>query len=571
MRWWLALVFALIAATTAIVVAEVFTQRAESAFRSRAQELAAGTAVAAAADIARATPSASLSDVVASVSVSRKLALFAVDANGVLLTPRSSHGIAFADVPSLTEAIDRVLAGRRFVGTFERGRTLVVGLRLRDAPAVGLIAVALRPDLVAEISILRTEIVPSTLIAIVVGALVGLIVAILIARRLRLIALAAQRIEAGDFETSLRPRFPDEVGQLALLVDRMRERLHESFGLLEAERDRLRLIFTQLEEAVIAVDGDRRIVFANDAAATVLGVSQTQVGEVLSDPWSGFSLHELAGQLLVPGASVVYARVRPDDDHAYAVAGIPASGALALATIVIRDITESERRDRAEREFVANAAHELRTPIAAIGNAIEVLMAGAIEVPEDRDRFVEIIDRQTARLRRLVRALLVLARAQTREEAVRLEPVELRPVFERIVAELVVRDGVRVEISCPDGIAVLGLPEFIEQIVGNLATNASKHVQAGLITLRARRLPADQVAVEIVDTGPGISVPDQRRVFDRFYSSGSERGDREGFGLGLAIVREVARALGGIVELESALGRGTTVRVILAGAVSSTA
>ena len=111
---------------------------------------------------------------------------------------------------------------------------------------------------------------------------------------------------------------------------------------------------------------------------------------------------------------------------------------------------------------------------------------------------------------------------------------------------------------------MLGHRSLLEQVVANLAANAVKHTERGTIVLAARRLDADSIQIEVSDTGTGILPADQDRIFDRFYRSGNGR--EEGFGLGLAIVREAVQALGGIVEIDSAPGHGTVVRVTLAAA-----
>jgi signal transduction histidine kinase len=244
-----------------------------------------------------------------------------------------------------------------------------------------------------------------------------------------------------------------------------------------------------------------------------------------------------------------------------AIAGIPApSGTLAL--LVVSDVSARERRERAEREFVANAAHELRTPIAAIANAVEALEGGAKDSVDDRDRFLAIVERQTTRLGRLVRALLALARAQTREEPLRLEPVLLRPVLTEVANELEPADGVEVAVDAPPALAALAQRDLLVQVVGNLARNAVKHTAEGRVVLRAGASEGETVVVEVADSGAGMDVHDQQRVFDRFYSG--DDGHRHGFGLGLAIVREAVSALGGRVDIESTPGEGTRARVTLA-------
>jgi two-component system OmpR family sensor kinase len=215
----------------------------------------------------------------------------------------------------------------------------------------------------------------------------------------------------------------------------------------------------------------------------------------------------------------------------------------------------STRQESAERQFITNAAHELQSPLTAIVSAIEVLQAGAKETP-DRDVFLGHIERAAARLARLARALLVLARAQSGTEAPKSELVSLRALLANVASWVQTPDAVAVDVSCPPEAAVLTNRELVEQAVFNVAENAAKYTTEGRIELAAH-VAEGKAEIRISDTGPGIRREDQARVFDRFY-----RGDAtsdEGSGLGLAIARAAANAVGGDVELESAVGKGTVV------------
>jgi two-component system phosphate regulon sensor histidine kinase PhoR len=214
------------------------------------------------------------------------------------------------------------------------------------------------------------------------------------------------------------------------------------------------------------------------------------------------------------------------------------------------------RRESAEREFVTNAAHELQSPLTAIVSAIEVLQAGAKDTPE-RDVFLDHIERASARLSRLARALLVLARAQTGTEAPKTELVALAPLLSEVASSLRTAPEVTVEVSCPPDVAALTNRELVEQAVFNVAQNAAKYTENGTIGLAAH-VADGQAVISISDTGPGIPRAEQERVFERFYR-GTAEGDG-GSGLGLAIARAAADALGGGVELESTVGKGTVVR-----------
>jgi signal transduction histidine kinase len=309
---------------------------------------------------------------------------------------------------------------------------------------------------------------------------------------------------------------------------------------------------------VIAVDRDLRVVVANSRASELLG-GPIADGGPLPEPWSGFSLADLARGLFAPHAAVATTRLEHDADRVVVLTGLPAAASGAdFGVLVVADVTERERRERAEREFVANAAHELRTPLTAIASTIEVLQQGAKDDPDERDRFLDAIERQTMRLERLVRALLTLARAQTQGGALRTEAVALGPLLEEIAEE----SGLgRESLDVEDGVVAIGHPDLIRQAVGNLIENARKHGEGAGLCVVGRRSGAAAAVIEVRDLGPGMSRDAAERVVDRFFRAGDR--DADGFGLGLSIVREVVDAVGGTLEIETQPAAGTTVRLRL--------
>jgi signal transduction histidine kinase len=143
-----------------------------------------------------------------------------------------------------------------------------------------------------------------------------------------------------------------------------------------------------------------------------------------------------------------------------------------------------------------------------------------------------------------------------------METVELGPLLREVAVELHPHEGVSLDVEVPDGLAVYSNRDLLEQALRNLGENAAKHTARGSVVLRAYG-DGHAVTVEVEDSGPGISPEVQRHVFDRFYRG--ER-DAQGFGLGLAIVRESVRTLGGRIELDSSPGEGTVFRILLAPA-----
>ena len=560
MRWWLALAFASIAALTALAVTERFIARSEARIDERARELAAGRALTAALELG-AVDREGIQAETTRLGVTRRMALFVFDDAGRLLTRDRAHGVAVAELPNLDELREAALSGRRLVATTDDDPRLVtVALPLRGADAGALVAVAPRGELEDALTIVRAEIVRAALLAVAVGALAGLATAILITRRLRRISNAAQAIADGRFDQPLESRFPDELGLLVGTIDSMRDRLRDSFQTLEDERNRLRLVLEQLDEGVVAVDRALVVEFANPRARSLLGPNVVP-GRALVDPWPRFSLVQALQDLFEPVAVAQTLRVEVTPDRMYVVALLPPPTPTRAAVVVVTDVTDIERRERAEREFVTNAAHELRTPLAAIASAVEALQLGAKERPGDRDRFLGVVERQTQRLTRLAHALLTLARAQTRAEPIRLEPVPVLPLLDEILETLELAD-VEVDACCPD-VAAWAHPGLLLQALENLTANAVKHAPDARVALRVRHADG-RIRIDVADDGPGMSAVESERALDRFYRSTDADGD--GFGLGLAIVRELVHAMGGTVAIASERGAGTTVSVVVAAA-----
>ena len=329
------------------------------------------------------------------------------------------------------------------------------------------------------------------------------------------------------------------------LTGSARDRSREFAEAHRIERHRLSALLDRLHIAVAAVDSSLRVSYANSAAERLFGAGL--VGTMLPDPWPEASLRLMAARTFEHGAEAKEAQVALEDGRAFEVL-VLSPDASGEALLVITDVSAGERRRRAEREFVANAAHQLRTPVAAIASSIEVLQGGAKEVPETRDRFLAHLDRETNRLVRLTRALLQLARAQALDEPPAVEIVRMRSLLDGIALALRPNEGVEVRVECSLDTAALVNRDLLEQALGNLAENAAKYTQAGEIVLCAEDVSDERVRVVVSDTGPGAELPNGEG-FARFYRDPAAQG--EGFGIGLAIAAEAFRALGGELELES--------------------
>jgi signal transduction histidine kinase len=380
-------------------------------------------------------------------------------------------------------------------------------------------------------------------VAVCIGVLAGFLIAAAIAHRVARLAQAAGEMASGSFDAPLKVSGPDEIGDLARALDSMRASLKESFGVLTADRNKLEAIFDGLTDAVMVVDDDGPVRFSNSAAIDLLehGLPPEPLRPHLRRAAEvGFAAHPALR--IGDRAYAMQARALPEERAVLAV---------------VRDRTDEMRREFAEADFVSNAAHELRNPLAGISGAIEVLQAGAKDEPQARDHFLSRLAEDAERMNRLTQALLTLARVEsvgTGEAEVVDVPIAIRDV----VAAVEPRKHVDLYVEVEPDLAAKADPTLLRQVMIGLLTNAFKNTPPpGAVTVRGRRDGESEVILEVIDTGTGIPEAEIERVFERFYRR-SETRKQEGFGLGLAIARRMVDVMGGQIGASSVEGEGST-------------
>jgi signal transduction histidine kinase/HAMP domain-containing protein len=566
MRWWLGLAFAAVGGLTALAVVALFSARTENALRSYAEAFAVGNAVAASEALAKLGDEdiAAIRDETTRLAAGRGIALFVFDAAGRPIASAEGPDGRWDDVPDGPGALRLALQQRRYIREIGEGSSFVVGVGIHSGPGAALVVYSTRPEFQEQLSIVRSVSLRAALVVFAAGAAFGLLIARLIAGRLTRLAKAARAIGDGDFGTPTHDAFPDEIGSLARSIEAMRLRLQRLFDELQNERSRLKSLLDGFNEGVLLIDRDLRVEYANGRARSLLGLGQHGADLSGTDRPMAAGLRDVVRDLF---ATASPRRLRVvDADHSFVVSGIPPARDRETAIIAIHDESQRERHERAQRQFATNAAHQLRTPLASIVTAVEMLQTGAKDDIESRDRFLEVIERESQRLSRLTQSLLVLARAKANEEAPRLVPISVRPLLERLANQTVARAGVHLVVVCPTALEVRANEGLLEQALVCLIENAVRHTRTGTIKLRAAST-GDRTTIEVVDRGRGVAAKDQESVFERFYRGGG--GDESsGFGLGLAIARDSVRSMCGEIELQSAENVGTTVRLIFGGGAS---
>lgn len=380
--------------------------------------------------------------------------------------------------------------------------------------------------------------------AIALGILAGFFIAVGISHRVRRLSAAAGQLAAGAFDTPLETGGRDEIGDLARALDSMRASLKESFGVLTADRNKLKAIFDGLTDAVIVVDSDGALRFSNRAAAKLLDPAGHPPDSMLPHLRRAHDLGFAAHPALRIG------------DRAYAMSArsLPKERAVL---VVARDRTDEMRRELAEADFISNAAHELRNPLAGISSAIEVLREGAKDDPGALEHFLGRLAEDAERMNRLTKSLLTLARVES-IGAGEIEMVDVAAAVVDSVAAVEAPAHIQVGVEVDPDLAAKGDPTLLRQVLVGLLTNAFKHTQLpGRVTVRGRRDGETEVVLEVIDTGTGIPEEEIERVFERFYRRDESR-KQEGFGLGLAIARRMVSVMGGEIGAHSVEGEGST-------------
>lgn len=492
-----------------------------------------------------------------------------IDASGKVLFDSEAQSAEMENHASRLE-FRAALDGR--VGTdIRRSHTLGVEFLYVAVPVEGG-AVRLAYPLAGireTLSEVRRTLLFSSLVAFTVAVVLASFAAQLVSRRLRNIMQFAEQISAGQLHTRIFDQSSDEIGQLATALDQTAHRLEQMFAAVESSRKELEAVLNSIEDPVLAISQEHKVLWLNRALRTVL--PQARVGDslfqVIRDP-----------EILRCVESV---RACPELCKAHVNAVAPglvfqctaAPMPQGAVVIVLHDLTDSERIERTRRDFIANVSHELRTPLTSIEGYTETLL-DLPQVGGDEARgFLETIRRNAHRMSRLTEDLLKLARVESGEWRLEKEPIAAATVLQQAVANfkgVAIGHLLTIETSLNDRIEAD--PDAIQQVFANLIENAAKYSPAGsAIMLGAQATMEGEVTFYVKDSGPGIPSKHVPRLFERFYRVDKARSrEAGGTGLGLAIVKHIVLNHGGRVKVKSEVGRGSTFFFSLPRAVSST-
>jgi len=553
MRLWLGAAFALVSLITAASVYVFVDDSSGRTLQSESADLAVGKTAGLADDLGR-VDKLHAATVLAQTDTATFKA-WALNRHGHPFAPGQNFD-TLDTLPQRPEALRVALDSRRYNASLPDNITIAAAPIFGGGkvPVRGAVIVRAEPPpaLTHAFDQLRGDRLRALLISIVIGVLVGFLASSLIAIRIRRLARAAEEMAAGDFEAPLPPGGRDEIGDLTRSLDTMRRELHKTFGMLATERDRLSAVFDGLTEGVIVAGEDGQVRFTNAAG-----------GRLVRDGRPAPALVPLLRRAAEHGADEV--PVLSIEGRLYGVQARRVRAEQAVL-LVVRDRTEELKREQAEAEFVSNAAHELRNPLAGIKSGIEVLQTGAKDNPEARDRFLDRLAYDAERMTRLTQSLLMLARVEAAGQRDPAQVVDVTVAAGEAMEAVETPDGIELRDEVGSDLVAEGDPVLLRQVMIGLLSNACAYTPApGTVTLRASRGAENSVTIEVQDTGKGIPPEEQDRVFDRFYR-GSGMLEGKGFGLGLPIAKRMVGVMGGEIGLRSQPGEGSTFWVRLRAA-----
>jgi two-component system phosphate regulon sensor histidine kinase PhoR len=428
---------------------------------------------------------------------------------------------------------------------------------------------------------LRSRLLLASLVILLLGGMASLGFSRMFAARVERLMAFSRRIADGDFHPIPAERPRDELADLAVTMNETAQRMDANIHSLRDERNQSSAILRSMVEGVAVIDAHEKLVFCNRAFLDILNwdsassqgrpvIEVVRNSELLSLirrallGEEGLQTDIAMGFIQPRNFSVTAAPVKSlEPDSAPTPAGAaPANVRPSGAVVVLHDVTELRRLERVRQDFVANVSHEFKTPLTAIRGFAETLLSGALNDPKNNRRFLEIIRDHSSRLDRLTDDLLKLARIEAGKLELEFFSVALAELIEGCAETTTLkaaRKQLSISIDIPPGLPpVRGDASLLREVFQNLLDNAIQYTLPGGSIRVTASAAAREAVVSVTDSGIGIPLADQERIFERFYRVDAARSrEAGGTGLGLSIAKHIVEAHGGRLWVESEIGRGS--------------
>ena len=353
----------------------------------------------------------------------------------------------------------------------------------------------------------------------------------------------------------------EEITPILTKLDKQRKQINRQMQELKQKSDEFKQITASMNEGLVLLDKNGVIISINKAAKKLFGTDDSAVGRDFLTVDRRMEMSHAVEKAL-EGKHSEFREERNGSEYRFIINRTESEGKTVGVVILCLDVTESAYAERNRREFTANVSHELKTPLQSIIGSAELLENGLVK-PEDTKRFVGNIKSEATRLVSLINDIIRLSQLDENSESAS-ESVDLYDIAKEVVEVLSASAAKkRVRISLDGEPCVMnGVRRYLYEIVYNLCDNAIRYNKEGGSVTVGLNKNADNVILKVSDTGIGIPVEHQSRVFERFYRvDKSHSKETGGTGLGLSIVKHAVAYHGGSIKLDSTAGEGTTVTV----------
>lgn len=363
------------------------------------------------------------------------------------------------------------------------------------------------------------------------------------------------KIANGNLQTRVNVISNDELGQLGKTFNNMADQLQSKINEVVDKQNRLESILKSMQSGVIAVDNNDKIITINPYAQKIFGINTDVSGKPLSECIEDKRVKEILNNDIVDATQVKikkpfrrFLKIK----KATVINGYKRIGKV----IAIQDITEMKRLENMRSQFVANVSHELKTPLTSIKGFAETLRY--VEDEETKLKFLDIIDKETERLTRLISDILVLSDLENNptEELEGFFPDEIINDAVNILSDHAKKKDIDVTFKSSNDNYILGQKDKFLQVAINIIENSIKYSNEGAKVDINSFSNKGYYYLSVKDNGIGIPEEDLPRIFERFYRVDKAR-KSGGTGLGLAIVKHIVKSFGGDIEVKSKLGEGT--------------
>ena len=429
-----------------------------------------------------------------------------------------------------------------------------------------------RPLLEVDRSVdkLRFSIFQVLLLIIILSMIVAFIFSMKVISPIQEIEAFTDKIRKGDVSGMLMIDSRDEIGQLSKNINDMVAELQEKIRVANEEKWKLRAAFASMAEGVMVLDSQNRIEGLNKGMAEMIGREYADiVGKTPIEAFRNIALQDALNRFRQAGEIVLEEITLGDENpmildvNISAVKSLPGQDPKTM--IVFHNVTRLKKLEQVRADFVANVTHEIKPPLTAIIGFVETLQQGAIDDRAKAQKFLLTIHENAQRLNRLVDDLLTLSSIELGETKLHLEGLALDDVFETaltLISPRAALKNVRIQRDVQPGLPMVRADrDRLVQILVNVLDNAVKFTpEGGSVSITASPEVQGSVVIKITDTGIGISKSELPRLGERFYRIDKTRSrEMGGTGLGLSIVKHLMKAHEGSMEIESTLGKGTTV------------